>query len=384
MHKPGRRALWVVGYGVALILFATLAFRLFQLYLPRNDLDHGVHVAYAERLLSEHVVLPHFAYHVLVALAAGLSSESGRLASAAAAVLTILVLAKIAVSLGFARWWSSEQGAPLGPAGALGLAIVCFFAAPLPKWWHPENIYLGQLSPLAWHNPTVITLLPVAVATFWVFLRRLPKPRLRDDLEVGAWLGLSVLAKPNFALAFLPTLLVLRLRRGCEPRRLAVLIAPSLLVLGWQYQHALALGLEPPGSGMVTLQPLLVWRLYSPHPLVSAFVSLAFPLSVAWLSLRERRASEALVAAWLLSAVAIAEFALLAQPEPALGDANYYWGVVPAVFILFLVSASELLAGRVRKDRPTALVALCWALLVLHVASGVFLYAYPFQLAVAD
>ena len=87
-----------------------------------------------------------------------------------------------------------------------------------------------------------------------------------------------------------------------------------------------------------------MWSIYSPQPLVSALVSLAFPLAVLAGSRRRRAPSGRSLAAWLVTWSASVQFALLAEPEPRLGDANYYWGVVPAVNLLFLVSAAELLA----------------------------------------
>lgn len=390
-----RRAARTLAFGVpACAALSALAFAQFGPYLLRGDLDHGVHLRFAQGLAAGGPLLPHFAYHLLVVLAAGGSTELEALQRAARVVLTLLVLAKIALSLGFARALLARAGARLSPAAACALAVALFFAAPLPKWWRPENVYLGQLSPTVWHNPTVIAALPLAVAVFWAFLRH-GRARGRDDAATGVLLGLSVLAKPNFALAFLPAAGLLRLLDRGAPlahrlAALARLAGPALLALGWQYHQVIASGLEPAGGGVVTLQPLEVWQGFSPHPLVSALVSLAFPLAVAAVAGRGARLGRALGTAWLLTLVAVAQFALLAEPEPRLSDGNYYWGVVPAVYLLFLVSACELLA-RTRErlepgERPSPRAALlgCWAVLALHVASGVLLYLLPFQIAVED
>jgi hypothetical protein len=381
-----RRATWPLAFGGVAVLLFVLASELFGRYLERSDLDHGLHARFARQLVTEGRLLPHFAYHALLAAAAGFSTDLGQLLLAARFVLALLVLAKLALSLGLARSLTARAGAALAPATALALGVALFFVAPLPKWWRTESIYLGQLSPTVWHNPTVIALLPLAVAAFWTFVRA--GDGWRSSLGSGALLAASATAKPNFALAFLPAATLLRLAQvrpiGRALAGLACLAAPALAVLGWQYRQALALGLEARGQGVVSLRPLEVWQMYSPLPLASALVSLAFPLAVAAFAARDVRQRGPLLAAWLTAALALAQFALLAEPEPRLGDANYYWAVVPAVYLLFLVSACELLAPRRLSLARRAARAGCWALFAAHVASGVFLYAHPFQLAVID
>jgi hypothetical protein len=388
-----RQAAWPLAFGALACALVALAAHQFGPYLERGDIDHGVHLRLVQAFAAGGPLLPHFAYQLLVALAAGFSIDLDELRHAAQAVLALLVLAKLALSLGLARALLARVGSRLTPAAALLLALALFFVAPLPNWWRPADIYLGQLSPTVWHNPTVIAALPLAVAAFWAFLLP-PLRRARDEGVAGLLLALSVLAKPNFALAFLPTAALLRLLgRGRLAQKLAALIllsAPAVLALGWQYHQALATGLTVAGEGVLAVQPLEVWQGFSPHPLVSALVSLAFPLAVAVLAWRGARLGRALAAAWLLALVAVAQFALLAEPGPRLDDGNYYWGVVPAVYLLFLVSACELLAreeepapeaGR-RASRRARLA--CWAILALHAASGVWLYLRPFQIAIED
>ena len=387
---------WALGSALALAL-AALCVRLFLQYLSRPDLDQGLHVQFTRQLLDEGTLLPHFLYHLLVALVAGLSEDTGQLTFAAALVLTALVLLKLVLSLLILRQLAARAGAPLGSRAALALGVAFFFVAPLPTWWEPENIYLGQLSPTVWHNPTAITALPLALLSFWVLLGgpllRLsvnkPEPAAPVShtraLAAGLLLALSVTAKPNFALAFLPAVCLLwLLQRRLEPVRLLLLALPALAVLAWQYQHAISSGLEARGAGMVMLRPLSVWRLYSPHPLVSGLVSFAFPLAVLAFAWRDPRHRGLLAFAWLLALVALGEFALLAEPEPRTGDANYYWGLVPATYVLFLLSAAELLAPRPLPGRRRLCRLGCWVLLALHAASGIVLYLVPFQLAVAD
>ncbi len=376
-----RRLAWPAAGAATAALLAALAASLFRAYLGRPDLDHGVHLAYVQRLIADGALQPHFLYHLLVAAASGFSRDYGRLALAANAVLTLLVLARVALALQLIRSLAAAAASPLGRAPALALGVAFFFVAPLPNPWQPTGVYLGQLSPTVWHSPTAILLAPLALAAF----RALVLPGPARDGRAGLLLALSTLAKPNFALAFAPAACLLRLRRP-RPLAPAALLAPTLLVLAWQWQHARAIAraLEPRGGGLLALEPLLVWRAYSPSPLFSALLSLAFPLAVLAAAGRGLRHRGPLAAAWLVALFAIAEFALLAEPGQRLWDANYYWGVVPALFILFVVSAAELLAAHSGGRLAAAGRRAAWVLLAAHAASGVVVWARPYQIAVVN
>ena len=233
-------------------------------------------------MVLEGRLLPHFGYHVMLALAAGWSADPGRLRSAARVVLVLLVLAKLGVSLGFTRELLRSTGAALRPGPAIGLAVAFFLIAPLPRWGRLEHVYLGELSPTVWHNPTAIAALPFAVASFWLFLRAWPTPggsrwlapaghRTAGLLLAGMLLAATTAIKPNFALAFVPVV-VLLLLPSLDLFGMLAALAPASCLLVWQYIHALSSGLA--NDGLTTLQPLEVWSIYSPQPLVSALVSL--------------------------------------------------------------------------------------------------------------
>ena len=361
-----------VGSGLILIVvLAPLASLVFPVYLaaPPSASDHAAYL----RLAQDPDLLPHFFYPLLVAALAGFSADLGPLSCAARGVLTGLVILKLGISLAFAHELLMRAGSRLSLAAAAGFATTLFLVAPLANWWQFPNVYLGQLSPTIWHNPTVIASLPFAVAAFWLLGQGERPTRLQI---VGClMLGLSVLAKPNFALAFLPTLFLLFLLGRLDRSALLLGVAATLPILGWQYQHWSAFGVTRLATtGIITLQPLEVWRLFSPHPLASLLLSIAFPLAVALFARRDARQREALVAAWLLTAIATAQFALLAEAGGRWRHGNYYWGTVPAVYILFLVSLCELSSPRPLAGGRKSGFWACWILLGLHVASGVLFY----------
>lgn len=383
MANDRRRLAWAAAYVATGVVLALLASALFRAYLLRSDLDHGRHLVYAQQLVARGALQPHFGYHLLVALASLWSTDLARLDVAANVLLTLLVLARLAVALAFLQALCAQAGAPLRPGVGLALTVAFFFVAPLPNWWRPPNVYFGQISPTVWHNPTVITLAPLAIAAFWAFVRADPAAPGPDDRPAGALMALSSLAKPNFVLAFLPAAVLVRLLARPRFRSLAWLAGPTLAVLAGQLAHARSLS-PASGSTLLEIQPLFVWKAFSPHPAFSVLVSLAFPLAVLAFAWSDRRHARTLAVAWFALGVAVLQFALFAEPGERLWDGNYYWGVVPTSFLVFLVSVAELLAPRSLPRPRRAARALCWLLLALHVAGGVILYAWPFQLAVVD
>jgi hypothetical protein len=357
---------------ILVIVFAPLTAPVFPSYLaaPPSASDHAAYL----RLAQDPTLLPHAFYPILVALAAGFSNDLESLSRASLVVLTALVLLKLGISLAFAHELLNRVGSRLSLAAAAGLAFVLFVVAPLPNWWQFPRILLGQLSPTIWHSPTAIASLPFAVGAFWL-LARASRAKLEIQIAGSAMLLLSLLAKPNFALAFLPAAFLLALAGRFDRRAFFLCAALTLPVLGWQYQHWSEFGVTRAAtSGILTFQPLEVWRLFSPDPFASLVVSLAFPLAVVLLVRGQSRLPDVFAAAWLLTAIAVAQFALLAEGGNRWRHGNYYWGTVPALYILFLVSLCELVGFRADSSGRRTAQRACWLLLGVHVASGVLLY----------
>ncbi len=276
------------------------------------------------------------------------------------------------------------------PDAAWLVAIASILVMPLINPAQPHNIYLGQLTANVWHNSTNILAAPFVIALFAaavVFLRRASHG---SATVVSALAVASVLAKPNFALAFLPALgvaaLVCLAQQGVAPARragmLAVILAPVTVLLAIQY--VLVFAMEDVRSTTLEVQPFAIWSLHSGNIPLSLLLSLAGP-AVALLAMdRAQRRSLPVVLAWAVVAVAIIQLSLFAEVE-ATGElassANWFWGGYLAVLVLFVVSLIEV--ARAALARPqTRRVAVVVAVVVmgLHVISGV-VYAGGIALA---
>jgi len=374
LHLGRGHALLVV-MGLALLVFGALAAGVFHTYLsrPARNNDTWVHLLNARRFVTDGILPAQFLFHLSVSLLAGLSSDMGRLTAAAQMILTCAVLAKLVLSSTLARDLLSSTGVALRPGALVAVLTASFFVAPLPNWWKFPEIYLGQISPTIWHSPTTVFLIPFAVAVFWVFIRS-TQLSPSSALAMSVLLPLSALAKPNFALAFLPALGLLFLAGRISLRMLGVCVGATPIVLAWQawgYQHQ---DLGSATAPSVSVEPLAIWRLFSANPAASVLLSFAFPLAVvAWRG--RMRLGRAVLTVWLVTVVALLEFAILGERGPLRTHANFLWGTVPATHLLFVVSICELLA-RVPATTTAERVhrSVCWTLLSLHVASGIIFY----------
>jgi hypothetical protein len=263
---------------------------------------------------------------------------------------------------------------------SLGLVLVM----PLPNWWKPDQIYIDKIAPNIWFDATTILTTPFAILLFFSALRWLEALTLRTFIWVAVSTLLSVLTKPNYVLAFYPILgLVVLIRaasKGRHDTRRALLLYTGLGlvlcgILYFQYLDTIAKGgvwADPSvskGSAHVVFAPLAVWSLYSPNIPASLLLSLVFPLSVVALYFKEVKTNAGIGLAWSVLAIAILQYALLAETGTNFGAANWSWGSNIAMYLLFLVSASVVVSQQRSPRFYFVMTFFC-----LHLVSGIYHY----------
>jgi hypothetical protein len=253
------------------------------------------------------------------------------------------------------------------------VAMALAFVMPIVNWWKPTGVYLGQFAPTIWHNPTTIVAMPVVIVTFFACLRSLKSPTMTNTAWLSVCLVLGASIKPAYAIALLPAFLpffcwtafvVHGMRLQPLVIRAAIVIGPLLIL--FPIQSFLLVTFK---DTWMIFAPFAVWSLYSPHPLASLLLSVAFPLSVVVLYGDKLYRSLAIILAWLTFAMAVAIFILFAEEGPRFTHANFSWGTYMSIYILFLVSADfffrQPLSGR---SVP------CLAFFFMHLASGTYFY----------
>jgi hypothetical protein len=243
---------------------------------------------------------------------------------------------------------------------------------PIMNWWNYQSIYLGQIAPTVWHNATTILAMPAVIALFYAGLKCLDDPRSRN---VGLTAGLCLLAaaiKPNYVLAWLPVFApwfcINAYARRVPLQRLAaqaaMLVAPTAVLL-------LAQGLAVASylDSKVIVAPFGVWALYSPHPMASLLLSVAFPLAVLALYRKPILRGAGPLLAWLVFAVAMLQLIFLAEDGARFSHGNFFWGAYMALYMLFLTSADVVI-----RQPATWRSTIVLSILTLHVASGAYFY----------
>jgi hypothetical protein len=345
----------------------------FYVYTTDGSSDHAAHLTF----IREGKIPVYPFYHMTVEALSGWSNDNRRLRKGAAAALTLAATAAAGLS---AAYLASRT-----KSSTFTLTIICLglgLVMPLPTWsfianlrsfhWQSPSppgagLYLGQVTPNVWHNPTTIFAMPFAIAVYWVAAVALTNFTFRAAIALGITMVLSLLAKPNYVLALAPCL---GLALAVEPMsnvdkivRLFVVFIFPLAIL-WT-QAAVLVGPKGSTSEEMLIAPFEVWRRFSKSITLSTFVGIAFPLSVL-LSYRGRFDGETgLKLAWAAFATAILEYVLLKESGERETAGNWGWGMYFADHVVFLASCAYLL--RQRTDRRKMF---CYGVFLLHVACG--------------
>jgi hypothetical protein len=312
----------------------------------------------------------------LLAYALSLGSKDLYIISCVATVLlTICVVAKTVIS------YAVIEKAAGNSIKAAVISLALCLVMPLPSWWNPSEFFLDKIAPNVWFNATAIVTVPFAILLFFAALQWLESRTFRTFAWVVVFSVLSVLTKPNYILTFFPLLSLIVLTRALVERRsaavrallwlggLGVLLGGILLV---QYSACVTSGPwagPSQESGHIAFSPFAVWSLYSPNIPASILLSVAFPLAVLVLYFREAKQDRAVLFAWASVAIAVFEYALLAETGETFPDQNWIWGSNVAMYLLFLVSARLWVSQR-------SSWKFYWVALVfgLHFGAGIYYY----------
>lgn len=248
----------------------------------------------------------------------------------------------------------------------------------LPSF-HNQRL-LGIGSPNTLHNPTTLTLKPFAflvTIACWRIITAPTRTRALVMAVITAILAiLSILAKPNFFLAFVAGAPIACLLLFCCRRmrfmRLPIAAIPVLAGVGLLYSQWVAFYQEnQDGSGLI-YAPLVVATYFHPQPLLGLLQLTAFPLAVViW---RPKIFGDSL---FLLAVstfiVSLVQYYLFAESGPRQFHANFAWGKDVCIAVVFpiVVGFAVREVALHRSVKPVLFTLLLPALYFWHLWSGI-------------
>lgn len=256
-----------------------------------------------------------------------------------------------------------------------------------------DGRYIGMESASIWHNSTYIVMKMMGLFCI-LYYGKLEK-RYRQRISGGEWilftllLSLCTAVKPSFLLVFAPVMAIFLLadliRRTPFQKVFvfgATVFVPLLVV--W-LQNRILFGRET-GNGW-EIRPGYALSLHSGYPLLSAVLSILFPLALLLILLlisrRELLADRQFLGAWLMAAVGFLEVFLFTETGDRAGDGNFMWGYSFAILMIFAVSLAkwaEMGRGILREKRISGcrfrIGAFVFSALVLlwHTYCGIYFY----------
>jgi len=344
---------------ISLVLFfvgaSILSYFVLDLYVLHlaKGADFGGHIMAAQ----DKKYLSHFLYHWTINALTLFSGSKKALQISSFAVLFLAILLKLWISW---QWLDSKR------TTAILFLTTLFFVSPIINWWQFPKIYLGQISPNTWHNPTIMMATPFYLAVlFFLFKKERP-------VWAGVFLLLATITKPNFALCFIPALLLYALLQQSSLKSAAIIILPTLLCLIWQFVFTYT---GDTNNSRLIWAPFKVWSHHSPNLWGSLLVSFAFPFFFTLLFFKELKDSKSFLFGWLMMVIALAQFVLLAEEGVRMYHGNFGWGTQSSLYFLFLLCINELNQIKLSK-KPIFIVryVICVTFLLCHFASGVFFH----------
>lgn len=362
------------------VFYDTFLFQVWKATKPHIVSDVPFHTEFIIKFVREHNFPAYSLWYGLVYVFSGFSENYIILAWTSIILLALLVSSKYMIT-----YYILSVGNINTKITAL-ISFTLIFVMPVISYYSCSNtsvdsiclsnfhVYLGNIAPNQWHNSTLILAMPFNLLLFYFSIKNIQSEKMSSFLAMGVLSVISILCKPNYALAFLPvlcaTILILNIKSQQYLNAIikcSLVAVPAIITLVYQWyftfvqNNFLALGAK------TIIAPFFVWSNYSPHIPLSLLLSISFPLIV--LLFYFKKIDFYLKLSWLTFLVALSITVTFAE-YPNWGAGNYFWGSIAANYILFVFSVSLLLKQPIDWKSKLA-----FKVLGVHFLSGFLLLA---------
>lgn len=268
---------------------------------------------------------------------------------------------------------------------ALNLVMPCYVRG------FSDGRYIGMEAASIWHNSTYIVMKMTGLLCVLYYGKLAEK--YRQGITWKEWAGFTLLlsactaVKPSFLLVFAPVMavfLLFDLLKGTSFQRVfvfgATVFLPLLVVL---LQNMILFGADT-GNGW-EIRPGYALSLHSGYPLISAVLSIFFPLAALSFFWKDMPKDRWLSGAWLMAAVGFLEVFLFTETGSRAVDGNFMWGYSFAILMIFavmLVKWAKLGKQMLQKEKGVkdrfraGIFAGLGLLLGWHLYCGIYFYVH--------
>lgn len=206
-----------------------------------------------------------------------------------------------------------------------------------------SRIYMGAGSPSVWHNVTLLTVQPFALLSVFFTIKFFTSNRLKYFVLALIVTIVSMFAKPNFIIVFLPSLVVyVLLKKYFDKQQLqfaliTILLSVAILV----YQFVSLQENNSKDGGSMIFDFLGVWSIYTPSVVVSILLALGLPFLISLFNYRSVKKNEYIKFTWLLMLFSTILFACFAESGKRYSDGNFSWSWMISLSLIYIFTIIE-------------------------------------------
>lgn len=270
--------------------------------------------------------------------------------------------------------------------GSALASLIVMLVGPIFLFTYPERQYFGYVNGNPYHSPTYLLMRPFALLFFVCFTDHLfTKPSWKSTLVCCGAILAATLAKPNYTLSILPSivvtlLLLLKKYKLYELNKRLILFAVILMPIVTLISQYIIMYTGDRGDRII-FSPFEAILLQTPNVqsvVVFSFLSILFPIGILFTNWNKHKESFPFVLAWVNLVVSIIYAFCLAE-QADMASLNFWWTPAIAVFILFFISIKyywEMIIDSIqlRLKLPKKIYVLGF-LLLLHLICGIIFYS---------
>lgn len=321
---------FIINYLVFSILFIISLFLIYNQAVNGYSLSTFQHIQF----IKNGVKLPHPLWHICVKIISYVFKID--LNISASLFTALLIVSYYFIILKIIKYILKLKDANYN---LLIYSFVLLTIGPLYIPMFNQNLYLGQGSPSVWHIVTLFMVKPFALLAVFFIIKAYESNNTSHYLITFLIAILSIVAKPNFIMIFLPALIIFMAVKNRYDKKyfifLISIILSSCLILLYQF-HGTRFG------GNIIFDFLGVWSLYSPNVLISIMLGLTFPLLFLILCYKYVKDNDYLIFSWILMLLGIILFAFYAENNSySYRCANFMWSYLIAMSMLYIFTFIE-------------------------------------------